>query len=170
MWVPEKFTWDRSKDQQTYEHNQWNLNTSSLHQLQGRELKQKSCQIYSLPITKIKSLTGSLNDDSNDETVDTKHTSHDYWNNVLHHKARMHNTHGSNTNTGLSSTICSPNVWKKKEKNSLKRTTWDCFGWHTYLRSTMLQWLPWTRKMGRKLGKFRSWQVWWRTFSNLTLI
>ncbi len=55
-------------------------------------------------------LTGTLDNDSHDKTVDTQHTSHDYRNNVLHDQARMHHTHGGNTDTGLSSSVGSTNV------------------------------------------------------------
>eukprot|EP00965_Chrysotila_dentata_P200704 6180129-Pleurochrysis_carterae.AAC.2 len=37
--------------------------------------------------------TSIANDDSNNQPVNTKHTSHDNWNDGLHHKVRLHHAH-----------------------------------------------------------------------------
>ena len=43
--------------------------------------------------------------DSNDETVDTDHTSHNARNDGLHHQLRASNSHGAHTDTSLSGSV-----------------------------------------------------------------
>jgi len=50
-------------------------------------------------------LEGIGNQDGDDETVDTNDTSHNDGNNVLDDEIRAEDTHGSDTNTGLGSTV-----------------------------------------------------------------
>ena len=50
-------------------------------------------------------LTGSLNDNRNNKSVNTKHTRHDNGDDVLHHQTGVHHTHGGNTYTCLGSSV-----------------------------------------------------------------
>ncbi len=51
-----------------------------------------------------------VENDGDDETINTEHTRHDDGNNVTHDKLRIHHTHGGNTNAGLSSSVGSAQV------------------------------------------------------------
>ena len=55
-------------------------------------------------------LTRSLDDDCDDEAVDTKHTRHDYGNDVSHDNARVHHTHRRNSHTRLGRAVCCANI------------------------------------------------------------
>jgi len=54
--------------------------------------------------------TGVGNNSSNDQTVDTQDTSHNTWNNTSHDKILVDDTQVSNTNTCLSSTVCTTKI------------------------------------------------------------
>lgn len=50
-------------------------------------------------------LTVGGKDDSNNETVDTDHTSHDYGNDVPHDEIGLHDTHSGHTDARLGGTV-----------------------------------------------------------------
>lgn len=68
---------------------------------------------YCLLHTAVVTLTSRADDNSNDQTVDTKHTSHNYWHNRLHHQLWPHHTHRSNTNARLSCAICCSKTYRR---------------------------------------------------------
>jgi hypothetical protein len=49
--------------------------------------------------------TASTDDNGNDETIDSKHTSHDDWNDVTHNELGLDDTHSRHSDSGLSGTI-----------------------------------------------------------------
>ncbi len=53
---------------------------------------------------------GALNNDGDNEAVDTEHTSHDYGDDELHDHTGVHHTGRGNTNTSLGSSVSSANV------------------------------------------------------------
>ena len=63
-------------------------------------------------------------ENGNDETVDTQDTSHDDGNDRLHDQFRLQDTHTADTNTTLSGTISSTQIWKNcLEKGGGQRLT-----------------------------------------------
>lgn len=56
-------------------------------------------------------LTWTGEDDGYDETVNTEHTRHDDGDNVTHHQAGVHDTHGRDTHAGLGGTVSGADVW-----------------------------------------------------------
>ncbi len=56
-------------------------------------------------------LTFALENDGNDESIDTQDTSHNNWYNWLEDKFWLENTHAWNTNSTLSSSVGCTQVW-----------------------------------------------------------
>lgn len=62
-------------------------------------------------------LTGSLDNDSNNKTIDAQHTRHDNRYDVSHDQLGVHHAHGGDTNTRLGGTVGGANVGEAKSSS-----------------------------------------------------
>jgi len=107
-------------------------------------------------VMQIVSLTCTLDDDGNNEAINTEHTSHDHGNDISHHQLGVHDTHGRNTNTRLSGSVRSTDIyqnisWLVMKIQMRKNNNFS------HLRSTKRRWLPWIQRKGPRWDRFRKW-------------
>lgn len=74
-------------------------------------------------------LTLSLQDDGNDEAVNTQDTSHNDWNEGLKDQFWLQDTHAADTNTGLCSTVWSSQVAKNEGRGDSHKTEEGVLVW-----------------------------------------
>ena len=60
-------------------------------------------------------LTSCTDNDSNNQPINTQHSSHDHWHNRLHHQLWSHHTHRSNAYTGLGCPISGAKACKLRK-------------------------------------------------------
>jgi len=74
-------------------------------------------------------LTLALQDDGDDEAVDTQNTSHNDWNKWLEDQFWLQDTHAANTDTGLGGTVWSSQVAENEGRGDTHETEEGVLVW-----------------------------------------